>query len=233
MNFWVSAGIPAEKIRVGPVFASVLEPNKKTLAEAIQIKKKLGYKKIVLFVGRLIELKGVDYLIRAFAKFSGFKDVGLLIVGDGPERNRLKKLCEDLNLTNVVFVWSPNELFPPEIDRYFVLCDILVLPSITLKMHEEWGLVVNEAMSVGKPVIVSGSVGCAYELVKNAVNGYIVPEKNLDALFEAMEKLIINDKLRLDMGNEARKTIANRFTYRHSFDSGSRLQQEALKRLVQ
>lgn len=226
-NFWVSAGISAEKIRVANKFCSVLEPNRKALANAIEIKKKLGYKKIVLFVGRLIKEKGVDYLIRAFAKFSGFKDVGLLIVGDGAERNRLQKLCEELNLSNVVFIWHPSER--AEIEPYFVLCDILVLPSITLKQPEEWGLVVNEAMSVGKPVIVSSSVGCAYELVKNAVNGYIVPEKNVDALFLAMEKLIINDALRLQMGNEAKKTIANEFTYLHAIDSLSRLHQEAIK----
>jgi glycosyltransferase involved in cell wall biosynthesis len=229
-NFWVSAGIPAEKIRVNYTFTSVLKPNRKTSAKALEIEKKLGYKKIVLFVGRLIKEKGIDYLIRAFAKFSGFKDLGLLIVGDGPERNRLQKLCEESNLSNVVFIWHPNER--TEIEPYFVLCDILVLPSITLKEPEEWGLVVNEAMSVGKPVVVSSSVGCAYELVKNAVNGYIVQEKNVDALFLAMEKLIINDELRLQMGNEAKKTIANQFTYLHSIDSLSRLHQEAMKKLV-
>jgi glycosyltransferase involved in cell wall biosynthesis len=230
MNFWVSAGVPAKKIRINYKFASIIEPNKETLAKAVQIKKNLGYKTIVLFLGRLIEEKGVDYLIRAFAKFSGFKDLGLLIVGDGPERNRLEKLCKDLNLSNVVFIWRPNDR--AEIGHYFVLCDILVLPSITLKHHEEWGVVVNEAMSVSKPVIVSSSVGCAYELVKNAVNGYIVPEKNLDVLFEAMEKLIVNDELRLHMGNEAKKTIMNRFTYQHVVDCHSKLLQEALRKLV-
>jgi glycosyltransferase involved in cell wall biosynthesis len=130
----------------------------------------------------------------------------------------------------VLFIWRPDERV--EIEPYFILSDILVLPSITLKNHEEWGLVVNEAMSVAKPVVVSGSTGCAYELVKNAVNGYIVPEKNVEALFKAMEKLIINDELRLNMGNEAKKTIASRFTYLDVINCHSRLQQEALKRLL-
>jgi len=227
MNFWVSAGVPAEKIRLNHKLTSIIEPTKKTLAQAIQIKKKLGYKRIILFVGRLVKLKGLDYLIRAFSMFSGFEDLGLLIIGDGPERNRLEKLCEDLNLSNVNFINATAEIEP-----YFILCDILVLPSIILNIHEEWGLVVTEAMSVAKPVIVSNSVGCAYELVKNGVNGYIVPEKNVNALFKAMEKLIIDDYLRTRMGNNAKEAIANRFTYLHVIESHSTLQQEALKRLV-
>jgi glycosyltransferase involved in cell wall biosynthesis len=226
-NFWVSAGIDIDKIRLNYKFASTLESSKKNSAIAIRTKKKLGYKKIVLFVGRLIEEKGIDYLIRAFAKFSGFKNVGLLIIGDGPERNRLEKLCQDLNLTNVVFLCARAEIEP-----YFELCDILVLPSITLRIHEEWGVVVNEAMSVSKPVIVSAGVGCAYELVKNSVNGYIVPEKDSDALFRAMEKLINNDKLRQHMGIEAKKTVDNRFTPLHVVAGHMRMQQEALQRLV-
>jgi glycosyltransferase involved in cell wall biosynthesis len=230
-NFWVSAGISAAKIRFNYKLTSVLEPTQKTLAEAIEIKKNLGHKKIVLFVGRLIQEKGVENLIRAFAKFSRSTDIGLLIVGDGPERNKLEKLCKDLNLLNVIIIWRSDQR--AEIDPYFLLCDILVLPSVTLKCHEEWGLVVNEAMSVAKPVIVSGSVGCAYELVKDSVNGYVVPEKNSDALFQAMEKLIINDELRLRMGSEAKKTIANRFTYLHVIEGHSSLQHEALKRVTQ
>ena len=226
-NFWVSVGVDIDKIRLNYKITAMLEPSKKDLAKAIRIKRKLGYKKIVLFVGRLIEKKGVDYLIRAFAKFSGFRDVGLLIIGDGPERNRLEKLCEDLNLSNVVFLCARAEIEP-----YFVLCDILVLPSIILRIHEEWGVVVNEAMSVSKPVIVTDGVGCAYELVKNSVNGYIVPEKDPDALFKAMEKLIINDKLRQHMGIEAKKTVANRFTPLHVIAGHLRMQQEALQRLV-
>ncbi len=230
MNFWASAGVTAEKIRLNYKLTSILEPNKDTITRAIQLKKKLGYKKIVLFVGRLIPEKGVDYLIRAFANFSRFNEAGLLIVGDGPERNQLQKLCKDLDLSNVNFIWRPSDR--ADIEPYFVLCDILVLPSITLKHHEEWGLVVNEAMSIGKPVIVSSSVGCAYELVKNAVNGYVVPEKNVDQLFEALKKLIINDDLRLQMGNAAKKAIGDRFTYLHVIEDHSKLQQEALKRLT-
>lgn len=229
-NFWASAGIPSEKIRLNYKLTSTVEPNKEILARAMKIKSKLCYKKIILFVGRLIPEKGVDYLIEAFAKFSEFKDIGLLIVGNGPERTRLKKLCDNLNLSNVVFVWPPDER--TETESYFLLCDFLVLPSITLKYHEEWGLVVSEAMSVAKPVIVSDSVGCAYDLVIDSINGYIVPEKNVDALFEAIKKLVIDDELRLQMGFEAKKTIANRFTYLHVIDGHSRLQQEALKKLL-
>ena len=227
MNFWKSAGIPAKKIRLRNTFMSTIEINEKNVAKALEIKKKLGYQKIILFVGRLIERKGLEYLIKAFTRFSEFNDIALLIVGDGPERNRLEVLCKELKISNVIFIWRADER--NEIAHYYLLSDIFVFPTITLKIHEEWGLVVNEAMSVAKPIVVSNSAGCAYELVKNGVNGYIVPEKNVEALYEAIKKLMTNDELRIQMGKESEKIIANGFTYAHAIENIKKLLRDALE----
>lgn len=227
-DFWKSANIPAGKIRHINHYVSTIEVNEENRAEATHIKEKIGYQKTVLFIGRLIEAKGPEYLIKAFARLSEVKNVGLLIVGEGPDRNRLEALCRELKLSNVAFIWRVRERI--NIAPYYLLSDLLVLPSITLKTHEEWGLVVNEAMSAAKPVVVSSSVGCAFELVKDGVNGYIVPEKNVEALYEAIKKLLTNDVLRTQMGKESERTIANGFTYTHAIKSFKKLLQDALER---
>lgn len=216
-DFWKRGGIPENKIKGGHGLVSMINVERKTILLANQIKARLGYQKVILFVGGLIERKGIEYLIRSFASVSKeVPNAGLLIVGDGPDRNRLEGLRDGLKLNNVHFAGFVSQ---KELAAYYVLCDIFVLPSINLKVHEEWGLVVNEAMSVGKPVIVTDSVGCAYELVKNNVNGFIVPEKDTDALSKAIIKLLFDDDARTRMGKESRKIIEEGFTYQHSINA--------------
>jgi glycosyltransferase involved in cell wall biosynthesis len=139
----------------------------------------------------------------------------------------LEALRNDLGLTDVRFAG-----FVPQQEKalYYLLCDLFILPSITLKVPEEWGLVVNEAMSVGKPVIVTDSVGCAYELVKNNVNGLIVPEKDIEALSSAAIRLLSDDEARARMGKESKRTIDEGFTYQHSIDDLSKFVRSVLSR---
>lgn len=222
-NFWKRAGVPRKKMQKDKSYVSTIKVDEKTTLAAKQIKARLGYQKIILFVGGLITTKGVEYLIRSFAKIS--KEVpstGLLIVGDGPERNRLEALRDDLGLTDVHFVgFVPHGELAP----YYVLCDLFILPSITRAgaLPEQWGLVVNEAMSVGKSVIVTNSVGCAYELVKNNVNGLVIPEKDMEALSKAAIRLLYDDGLRTRMGKESKRIIEEGFTYQHAIDNRAKL----------
>lgn len=116
----------------------------------------------------------------------------------------MEKLRDNIGTNNVIFTGYVDD---DTRALYYLLADIFVLPSIDLKVTEEWGLVVNEAMSVGKPAIVTTAVGCAYELVKNGVNGYVVQEKNVAALYQAIKRLLNDDELRIKMGREAKKTI--------------------------
>lgn len=228
--FWRSVGVSESKLRIVHIFVSMVEANSGNVNSAKEIKEKLGYKKIVLFVGRLIKEKGIEYLIEAFAKLSKEnKEVGLVIVGDGPERNRLETLCNSMKIDKVTFAGFIDR---EDITPYYLLSDILVLPAPKGKIHEEWGLVVNEAMSVGKPVIVSESVGCAYELVKHCVNGFIIPDKNVEALYDALRKLINNEELLYRMGEESKKTIAEGFTYQHAIESKKDMIEEAIRRQI-
>ncbi len=227
-DFWRLLGISENKIKIFHTFASIIETSQGTANSAKEIKEKLGYKKIILFVGRLIKEKGVNYLIEAFVRLSEEnEDIGLVIVGDGPERNNLETLCNNMKTDKVTFTGYINR---KEIAPYYLLSDILVLPTSKTKMHEEWGLVVNEAMSVGKPVIVTESVGCAYELVKNGENGFIIPDRNVKALFDALKKLISSEELLYKMGEESRRTIGDGFTYEHVLENKKDIVQEAIRR---
>jgi glycosyltransferase involved in cell wall biosynthesis len=211
-KFWDFVGIPKRKVRVVNFDASILEPEEKHVKLSSKIRSVLNNKKIILYFGRLVKRKGVDFLIRAFAKLSkDDKDVVLLIAGEGVERGNLQRLCKELGLDGRVYFMG----FANQDDKaaYFLACDIFVCPSITLGMPEIWGIVVDEAISLGKPVVVTTAVGSAYDLVRHGVNGYIVPEKNVDALCKAI-KLILSDKnLRISMG-KASKKLSEKITYR-------------------
>lgn len=226
--FWKLANVPSKKLHEVHFDVEELKVEDRHVDMAKKIREAMGYRKVILYLGRLIEVKGVDILIRAFAKLSlESHDVVLLIAGEGKEKARLLKLCKQMGLDDkVMFVG-----FVPWKDRaaYFMACDVFVCPSITRGAPEVWGLVVNEAMSLGKPVVVTTAVGSAYDLVENGVNGYVVPEGNVDALYEAIKGIINDDKLRELMGLASQRLLAEKgFTYNHAIIQFSRIIKSAL-----
>jgi glycosyltransferase involved in cell wall biosynthesis len=225
--YWKSIGVDDNKLMTAPLQISLLEVNEKDYLKFEELKKSFKCHKVVLYFGRLVKYKGVEYLIKAFAKLSEEnKEACLIIAGEGPERQRLEKLCKELKLDNRVHFTG----FVKEEDKaaFFLLCDVFVHPAIRLATPEEWGLAVNEAMSVGKPVVVTTAVG-AKELVKNGVNGYIVPERNVDAIYNAIKILINNDDLRNKMGYAARRTIEQGYTYEQYIKCFEKAIREAIK----
>jgi len=208
--FWKTAGVKEERILICHVYTATVNVTTQRQAHAAEIRKCFDNKNIILFVGRLIKIKGVDYLIQAFAKLGNhLNDSVLVIVGDGPERVNLTKLSEDLRLSNVHFmgaVW--DEDFKAAL---YLACDIFVLPSVTMDVAEEWGLAINEAMSVGKPVVTTNAVGSAFELVRQNVNGFVVPEKSIQSLSNALHVLVENDRMRSVMGERSKEIIKEEF----------------------
>ena len=89
------------------------------------------------------------------------------------------------------------------------------MPSITYGQADCWGYVVNEAMCCGKPVIATNAVGAAFDMVKDGKNGFIVPEKDADALYKAIKKIISEPELGRNMGLESKRIIEQGFTYEH------------------
>ncbi|MBB5066507.1 glycosyltransferase family 4 protein [Granulicella mallensis] len=161
---------------------------------------------VILFASKLQQRKHCDHLVEAYAALlrdhdsSGYKPY-LVIVGDGEERANLEARCRDLGLTNVRFAGFQNQSVLP---RYFHLADVFVLPS----RHEPWGLIVNEAMAAGCPVIVSSDVGSGPDLVTNGVEGYSYPVGDILALTSALSRVLASPETAAAMGEAAQRRIA-------------------------
>lgn len=174
------------------------EVQKELSATAKSVSKKFVY------VGRLAPEKNLDTLIQAFShavKQTG-ADWQLLFVGGGPEKENLEKLVAGSGIAGkVIFAGG----FPwYQVPRWLAQSDVLVLPS----KSEPWGLVVNEAMVCGMPVIVSDTCGCAGDLVCNGANGFTFDHKQQADLEKHLTWFIQNPDRIAGMGQESLKLIA-------------------------
>ena len=168
----------------------------------IEKKYKLKGEKLVLFSGKLTKYKGVKYLVAAAKKINAI--VG--IVGDGPERGTLEQLAKSLNVPNVRFFGyiGNHDL----IDLYY-RADVCVVPSV---WDEPLGLVVLEAMATKTPVVVTRKGGIPL-MVKDGYNGFFVRPRNPKEIAEKVNLLLSNEPLRKKMGENARQTVLERFTW--------------------
>ena len=154
---------------------------------------------LLLYVGRLAVEKRVDVLIEALRRLSTKRsDIGLVIVGDGPERERLEGLA--LRMPHVYFAGFQD---PSDLPKYYGVADTFVLPS----EWEPWGLVVNEAMASGLPVIATRKVGAAHDLIVQGENGYLVPENDPVALASAIDRACESQQHLLLLSEKARGTV--------------------------
>ena len=152
--------------------------------QALKEKYGLQDKKVFLFVGRLTEVKNVSLLIKSFAALKKQReDIALALVGDGDLREELTALVKVLDCPDIHFFGYVG--FPQNVE-FYKLADVFVLPSL----HEPWGLVVNEAMIMGLPVIVSSKVGCRKDLVAQGENGLIFEDGDESGLTKAMEWML-------------------------------------------
>ena len=159
--------------------------NKSNILNKIQSLEKSITTPRFLYVGRLSVEKSIDDLLIAFSRVvKKYEKAILVIVGDGPQKSFLYKLADSLNITeSVIFTGSLANL---DVNERYIQSTCLVLPS----KSEPWGLVVNEALSYGCPVIVSNFCGCAPELVNEGVTGFIYPVNDIHELENSMLKAI-------------------------------------------
>lgn len=145
----------------------------------------------IIFVGRFVWYKGIDYLLRAYKRLEG-KDYSLTLVGEGSLLKPMKKLAKELGLKNVLFTGavSNGEKF-----NYIKKSDFMVLHSIS--EAESFANVQIEAMALGKPVINTWLNSGVPDVCPNGVAGITVHPKDVDELFEAMKKLSLDDELRI------------------------------------
>jgi D-inositol-3-phosphate glycosyltransferase len=193
---------------------------------------------MVLFVGRIEPLKGVDTLIQAmsclnFGEISSGKPILLTIIGGDPdvdpadmsmEMSRLQKMCNDLCMGKmVIFLGKRGQDTLP---YYYSAADVLVMPS----HYESFGMVALEAMACGTPVIASQVGGLAF-LVQNGVTGYHVPDDDPGELCGRLKQLLGNHELRQTLGIQA-----NRYAQEYAWDKITtqivRLYQDVFSRVV-
>ncbi len=160
----------------------------------------LGDEKIVLYVGRLERLKGVDILLEAMAALDREHDVRLLIVGgdaDSPELARLQGLANALGVASFTsFLGSePRDRMP----IYYNAADLCVLPSY----YESFGLAALEAAACSTPVVAS-KVGGLPSVVKDGETGYLIPSRSPGLFADRIDLLLANDGRRRMMGTAAR-----------------------------
>ncbi len=182
---------------------------------------------VVLSVGNLIPIKGHAMLLRAIAALAAeFPTITLEIIGEGPERSKLKSLCEELQITERVRFLGRRSR--QEVADAMQRCTVFVLPS----RYEGLGCVYLEAMSVGKPIIGCRGQGIA-EIVQQGSNGFLVGPDNEKELTLVLGILLHDETRRRNLGTMARDTILERFTLAHQAESLARIYRDCLREAAQ
>lgn len=166
---------------------------------------------MIIAVGRLHKKKGFRYLLKAFKKIHDqYPSTRLIIVGDGDERKKLKRLISALRLNE--HVQLQGLVAHNQLTGLLNLADIFCLPSVTTKdgNHEGIPNSIKEAMATGLP-IVSTRHGGIPELVTDGNEGFLVPEKSVGKLVEKIKYLIKNPSLRQEMGKRGREKVERHF----------------------
>jgi len=196
-------GAKKERIFIYP-FSSIHEneiiPEVIGKKEKENLRNKLGMKedKIILFVGQIIHRKGIDVLLKASVKLP--KHYGFYIVGGTPKKEYLE-LKEKLKLKdNIHFIKFKTK---KELKDYYKASDLFVLPT----REDIWGLVVNEAMAYGLPVVTTNKCIAGLELIKDYENGFIIPSENWITLAEKINLILENKDLYLKMSVNSLKKI--------------------------
>ncbi|MBI3290942.1 glycosyltransferase family 4 protein [Candidatus Falkowbacteria bacterium] len=173
----------------------------------------LTCKKIILTVGRLVERKGHDMVIKSLPKIiKALPEVVYLIVGDGPDRPRLAQLVNRLNLKNYVKFIGP--VSAKNLPAYFDLADVFIMPSRQLPNGdvEGFGIVFIEANLFGKPVI-GGRSGGVPEAVINGKTGLLVNPHDVEDIAEKTITLLTNQALAAKLGLQGLERAAEEFNW--------------------
>lgn len=159
---------------------------------------------VILFASKLQTRKRCADLLEAYLRLSPAPGVEphpyLVIVGDGEERTALERRAAESGLSSIRFCGFRNQ---SELPGFFGIATVFVLPS----QHEPWGLIVNEVMNAGRAVIVSDDVGSARDLITNGVEGCIFPVGNIDALADALRRVLAAPETAALMGQRALERI--------------------------
>lgn len=163
--------------------------------------------RIVLYVGRLVPVKGVDVLIEAVPKIlSVHPNVKLVIIGEGYARQHLSNLVRSLGIDHKVYF--AGYISDHEVRKILHHAEVQVIPS----RYEPFGIVCLEAMASGVPVVAS-DIGGLSEIMEDGVTGLKVPPDNSDALASAVNRVLSDATLRDSISEKAREQVVKQFSW--------------------
>ncbi len=204
---------PAERIRVlpWPINSAMLQKSENRAA-LTNLPPDFPNGRVILAVGRWAsaeKYKGADDLIRAMPQLTNsFPDVNLVLLGRGDDVPRLKSIASELNVSSSVrFLEGMTD---DQLAACYASAEIFALPST----GEGFGIVFLEAMAFGLPV-VGAEAGGVTDIIQDGVNGLLVPPKNPAALTQALARLLNNQQLRANLGQNAKKTVREKYLFAH------------------
>lgn len=198
-----------EKVHIIPMGVTKNELITDKNKEELKIKYGVNSKFVVLFVGRLVDVKGCEYLIRSFRYVvDKFDSVQLIIIGNGPLENELKKMTDDLDLKK--HIRFEGFIEHSKIGDYYILSDIIAFPSIVDSSGFEEGLpvVLLEGLTAGKPMVATRTKG-GMEVIEDGYNGLLVEPENpaqmADAILMLLENFELREKLSINALESSKK----------------------------
>jgi len=211
----------SRKTNIIPGGININDHNKKQKTKTIDSRYGLKDKKVALFVGRLTEEKGVEYIARAADKIKG----EVLIVGDGPEMKKLKKTKREHNLKNLHILGYIGRDKSDRLKKLYARADVIITPSV---IDEALGLVILEAMYYGKPVIATRKGGIPLAVKENETGLFVKPRNSTD-IAEKVNVLFHDEEKAVRMGQNAKEIVQKRFTWEHIAERFIRIYQQSLK----
>jgi glycosyltransferase involved in cell wall biosynthesis len=205
-DFHIKLGAAREKVFIAPNAVdneAFMLQSQRLKKQKAKLKQRLNINeaRVIIYVGRLVRDKGLNYLVEAYRRLRGLHDdICLVLAGDGPLREELEETCARDGTRGVYFAGNQSQ---SELVSYYAAADLFVLPTL----RDVWGLTVNEAMACGLPVITTRASGCAPDLVIPGENGFIVEAADAGQLSLAMEKVVLDKALAARMGRRSLQII--------------------------
>ena len=168
---------------------------------------------VILYLARLVRYKGLDLLITALASLPD--EACLLVVGSGPFQEECETLAASLGLTDRIHFLG--DCRTEDVTAYYRAADIFVLPSRFVLNEpvncESWGFTVNEAMSLGIPVVATDAVGAAHDLIRDGETGMLARENDPASLAAKLRYLLDDPARRREIGAKGREWLRERCSY--------------------
>jgi len=169
--------------------------------------------KTILFLGRLVPDKGLEFLLRAMPEITKeVADARLAVAGDGPLKRKLMRMSSSLNLKNVEFLGKvPNK----KVAELYANAKVVCMPSI---WPDNAPMVAYEAMAAGRPLVAS-RVGGLPDLVVPAETGYLVPPRDVESLASKISNVLADEPLAHSLGEAARRRVDEKFSLKRHIDA--------------